>query len=148
MTTITRERTERADVQKVSRERRRASTLDGFQGSKLHPFARSALDTKNFAYRWFTDDGRGRTKIAYDGGWDFVLSSELGDQYDSTLFNIEADGRIRQHTNPGYSYLMKKPIDWYHEDMQEKLDRHRKNTGGLESLDTRGGSIGGRTYNR
>lgn len=138
MVANTRERAEREEIQEEVRERRLSATTDRFTRSKLNPFAAADLDHKNYEYRWFIDDNMGRVRDAYNRDWDYVSPKEVKN-YDATLFNTESDGRIRNLMGPSiYGYFMKKRKEYYKQDHEAVLARHRETTGSDSLLEAGG----------
>lgn len=89
---------------------------------------------EGFHYRWVNDEP-GRLSQAIDGGYDFVVPSEVGrepreDNKTREYAGLKADG------GPMFTYLMKIPQEYYEED-QESAQEH------LDSIDKaiRGGSL-------
>jgi len=136
-TKSTRGRETRVDAVKRERRNRDSSTLDKMTGMKLDIFSESQLDKENYVYRWVNDDGTGaRIQQAYNNDYDFVGGSDIKN-YNPLSTSSESDERIRMVVgrdafgSASYSYLMKKPREFFEEDQEEMVERREDTMRGI-----------------
>jgi len=111
-----RSRPSRAQVDAQARQRRRRFG-ENDEGVDYNLWVDEArLDRENFAYRW-VNDARGRIKKLEAQDWDPVSEEEAGcptDRHGDIAPGKGEDLRVR---------LMRKPLDWFHEDHARKQKR-------------------------
>ena len=120
----------RAEAVAAQRRRRRGGNLNRMASYKLDIFEPDQLDLANYVYRWVNDED-GRIRMATQGDdYDHVSASEIkGYEVGST--DSESEGRVRmlcgrdKHGNPVYSYLLKKPREYFDED-QDRMVQARE----------------------
>lgn len=123
-----RQRPDRIDVKRADRRRRKAGTLNRMASFKLDIFDESQLDLKNYVYRWVDDQGSRLRQATKGDDYDFVEGSEI-DGFDSDLTDTEVgNNRLRmlsdtdKNGRPIYTYLLRKPREFFEEDLQENVD--------------------------
>lgn len=96
---------------------------------KLDCIPAENLDLDNFVYRWINDEpGKMRMATQLDD-YDFVQSHELGPDFNLEATDSESSERVRmfsgrdQHGNPVFTYLVKKPREFWIEDNEEVVER-------------------------
>lgn len=118
-------RTDRADMVRADRRRRKSGTLNRMAQFKLDIFDKDQLDLENYVYRWVNDEDN-RMRIAYGEDYDFVATDKIKN-FNAELTDSESTERVRMLTgrdkngNPVYSYLMQKPRDWFEADQEERV---------------------------
>jgi hypothetical protein len=119
-----RQRAPRVEVKRAERRRRKAGTLNRMAQFKLDIFDDKQLDTKNYVYRWVDDEGSRLRQATKGDDYDFVTTGEIGD-FDPDSTDSESTERLRQisgtdkHGHPTYTYLLRKPREYFDEDMIE-----------------------------
>jgi hypothetical protein len=116
----------RADGVKAERRRRKGGTLNRMAQMKLDIFEPSQLDMRNYVYRWVNDEG-GRLRMATQADdYDFVKGSEIKG-FNAGATDSEGGETVRMLTgtdkngNAVYSYLVKKPREYFEEDMEQAV---------------------------
>lgn len=95
---------------------------------KLDFIPADMLDTKNFVYRWINDTpGRLRMATKMDD-YDKVSASELGPGFAMDATDSEGGDTVRMYAGieggqPVYTYLCKKPRDFWEADNEEVVDK-------------------------
>jgi len=118
----------RAEGFKRERRRRRKGTITRMAQMKLDIFDPAELDLANYVYRWVNDEDNRLAMLTRMDDYDFCNTSDIKG-FDAARSAIdtdsESDNRVRMivGTNKGghpvYSYLLKKPRDYYEEDQEE-----------------------------
>lgn len=120
----------RAEGMKRERRRRRAGTLNRMAQMKLDIFAAGDLDLENYVYRWCNDEDNRLAMLTRADDYDFCNAADIKgfDAARSAIdTNSESDDRIRMVVGsnkggqPIYSYLLKKPRDYWVEDQEEMV---------------------------
>lgn len=118
----------RPDTVATQRRRRKAGSLNRMVQFKLDCFEPEQLDTENFVYRWVTDEPGKLRMATHMDDYDHVPLHELGETFDAEATDSESTERVRmlvgtdRHGNPSYSYLLKKPREFWIEDNEAMVE--------------------------
>lgn len=109
----------------ATRRRRRTGTLNRMAQFKLDCIEPDALDLKNYVYRWINDEPGKLRQATKKDDYEHVSSSELGESFDKEATDSESTERVRMISgtdkfgNPVYTYLCKKPREFWESDNEE-----------------------------
>lgn len=124
----TRGRQPRAEEVAGHRRRRRSGNLNRMVQMKLDCIPPENLDLEHYVYRWVNDEP-GKIRMAtHMDDYDYVPSTELGKDFDLGATDSESSERVRmysgkdQHGNPVYTYLLKKPREFWVEDNESAVE--------------------------
>lgn len=145
-----RSRPHRADKVAGERRRRNSSSLNRMAQYKLDFIPESLLDKANYVYRWINDTpGRLRMATKMDD-YEKVSASELGPGFAMDATDSEGGDTVRMYAgieggSPVYTYLCKKPRDFWEDDNEEIVERREAMMDGRIFHAEGGESEGGRT---
>lgn len=112
----------RQEAVATQRRRRKAGSLNRMVQYKLDCIEPSQLDLENYVYRWVNDEPGKLRMATHMDDYDHVPLHELGQTFDAEATDSESSERVRmlvgtdRHGNPTYSYLLKKPREFWTED--------------------------------
>jgi len=119
----------RAQAVAGQRRRRNAGSLNRMMQYRLDCIPLECLDKENYVYRWI-DDRPGRLRMATKmDDYDFVTTGDLGDGFNPEATDSESTERVRMFAeadragNPTYTYLCRKPKDFWQEDNEDIVQR-------------------------
>lgn len=118
----------RAAVVAGERRRRNSSSLNRMAQYKLDFIPEDMLDKDNFVYRWINDTpGRLRMATKMDD-YEKVSASELGAGFAMDATDSEGGDTVRMYAGleggqPVYTYLCKKPREFWLDDNEEIVER-------------------------
>ncbi len=150
-------REDRVEAVAAQRRRRKSGNLNRMASYKLDIFDPEQLDLDNFVYRWVNDeDGRIRMATQADD-YDFCGACDVKN-FEVGSTDSEGEGRVRmltgrdKHGNPVYSYLLKKPREYFEEDQERAVQAREDMMNGIvhhgevEALDGKAAELKGNAY--
>lgn len=117
-----RARAPRIETNRTERRRRKHGTLDRMAQYKLDIFSPDQLDTKNYVYRWVSDESNRLRMVTRQDDYDYVDASEIHGFNAEDESDSEGGERIRmivgerKNGQPTYAYLLKKSREFWEED--------------------------------